>query len=95
MKKTVFAVALLLVLVSFMDVAAWAGTAMERVAKAGELVVGTSGAQPPMTAITVGLDADIAREEWLLPGRLHSNPAVCRSAAGSGGRAGGYDGHVH
>jgi len=66
MKKTVLAVALLLVLALFTAGPVSAGPAMERIAKAGELVVGTSGAQPPMTAITqkgeiIGLDADIAR----------------------------------
>jgi len=43
-----------------------AGPALERIIKKGELVVGTSGTQPPMTAVTkkgeiIGLDADIAR----------------------------------
>ena len=66
MKKPVLAVALLLVLALFMAVTVSAGPAMDRIVKAGELVVGTSGAQPPMTAITkkgeiIGLDADIAR----------------------------------
>jgi polar amino acid transport system substrate-binding protein len=46
--------------------AASAGPAMDRIMKKGELVVGTSGAQPPMTATTkkgeiIGLDADISR----------------------------------
>jgi len=66
MKKPVLAVALLLMLVLFMAVTVSAGPAMDRILKAGELVIGTSGAQPPMTAITqkgeiIGLDADIAR----------------------------------
>ena len=39
---------------------------MDRILEKGELVVGTSGAQPPMTAITkkgdiIGLDADVAK----------------------------------
>ena len=64
MKKIVLAVALLLVL--FMAVNVSAGPAMDRILKTGELIIGTSGAQPPMTAITqkgeiIGLDADIAR----------------------------------
>ena len=64
MKKPVLAVALLLVL--FMAVNVSAGPAMDRILKTGELNIGTSGAQPPMTAITqkgeiIGLDADIAR----------------------------------
>ena len=66
MKKTVLAFALLSVLALFMAVNVSAGPAMDRILKAGELVIGTSGAQPPMTAITkkgeiIGLDADIAR----------------------------------
>jgi polar amino acid transport system substrate-binding protein len=45
---------------------AFAGPAMDRIMKKGELVIGTSGAQPPMTATTkkgelIGLDADISR----------------------------------
>jgi polar amino acid transport system substrate-binding protein len=66
MKKTMLAVLLLSVLALFTAVTVSAGPAMDRIVKAGELVVGTSGAQPPMTAITqkgeiIGLDADIAR----------------------------------
>jgi len=43
-----------------------AGPVMDRILKKGELVVGTSGKQPPMTATTkkgdiIGLDADIAK----------------------------------
>ena len=46
--------------------AASAGPVMDRIIKKGELVVGTSGAQPPMTATTkkgelIGLDVDIAK----------------------------------
>jgi polar amino acid transport system substrate-binding protein len=67
MKKQVLAVALMFMLVLFMAVTVSAGPAMDRIVKAGELVIGTSGAQPPMTAVTqkgeiIGLDADIARE---------------------------------
>jgi len=66
MKKPVIAAALLLMLGLFMAVTVSAGPAMDRIVKAGELVIGTSGAQPPMTAITqkgeiIGLDADIGR----------------------------------
>lgn len=66
MKRTVLAVALLSVLSLFFAINASAGPAMDRIIKKGELVVGTSGAQPPMTAINkkgeiIGLDADIAR----------------------------------
>ena len=46
--------------------AASAGSTLERITKKGELVVGTSGTQPPMTATSkkgefIGLDVDIAR----------------------------------
>ncbi|MDX2455800.1 transporter substrate-binding domain-containing protein [Desulfosarcina sp.] len=66
MKKTVLAVVLLSVLALFMAVTVSAGPTMDRILKTGELVIGTSGAQPPMTAISqkgeiIGLDADIAR----------------------------------
>jgi polar amino acid transport system substrate-binding protein len=49
-----------------MSVSVWAGPAMDRILKTGELVIGTSGKQPPMTAVSkkgeiIGLDADIAR----------------------------------
>jgi len=66
MKKTLVFVALLSALSLMFTMTASAGTAMDRIMKKGELVVGTSGAQPPMTATTkkgeiIGLDADIAR----------------------------------
>ena len=66
MKKTVLAVVLLSVLALFMAVTVSAGPTMDRIVNTGELVIGTSGAQPPMTAISqkgeiIGLDADIAR----------------------------------
>lgn len=66
MKKTYAFVALLSALSLMFAVAASAGPAMDRILKKGELVVGTSGAQPPMTATTkkgeiIGLDADISR----------------------------------
>lgn len=66
MKKAVPAVLLLLVLSLFLSINASAGPSMDRILTKGELVVGTSGAQPPMTAITkkgenIGLDIDIAR----------------------------------
>jgi polar amino acid transport system substrate-binding protein len=46
--------------------AASAGSALERIIKKGELVVGTTGTQPPMTATSkkgeiIGLDVDISR----------------------------------
>lgn len=66
MKKTYVFIALLSALSLMFAVAASAGPAMDRILKKGELVVGTSGAQPPMTATTkkgeiIGLDADISR----------------------------------
>ena len=66
MKKTALAVTLLLMLALFMAINVSAGPAMDRIMEKGELLVGTSGAQPPMTAITqkgeiIGLDGDIAR----------------------------------
>ena len=64
MKKTVGVVCLILTLIIAVD--ASAGPSLERILKKGELVVGTSGSQPPMTAVTkkgeiIGLDADISR----------------------------------
>ena len=66
MKKTVPAIALLLALSLFLAINVSAGPAMDRIMTKGELVVGTSGAQPPMTAINkkgelIGLDVDIAK----------------------------------
>jgi polar amino acid transport system substrate-binding protein len=66
MKKTFVFVALLSAFSLMLAMAASAGPAMDRIMKKGELVVGTSGAQPPMTATTkkgeiIGLDADISR----------------------------------
>lgn len=48
------------------SMSAMAGPAMDRIIKKGELVVGTSGSQPPIIATTkkgniVGLDADISK----------------------------------
>ena len=67
MKKTSLAVALLALLSLLFAINVSAGPAMDRIIKNGELVVGTSGTQPPMTAVSkkgeiIGLDADIARE---------------------------------
>ena len=66
MKKTVVILILLFMFSLMFAVVASAGPAMESIIKKGELVVGTSGTQPPMTATTkkgeiIGLDADIAR----------------------------------
>jgi len=66
MKKTFVFVALLSAMFLIFSVAASAGLVMDRIIKRGELVIGTSGAQPPMTATTkkgklIGLDVDIAK----------------------------------
>ena len=52
MKKTFVFVTLLSALSLMFAMAASAGPVMDRIIKKGELVVGTSGAQPPMTATT-------------------------------------------
>lgn len=66
MKKSFVFVALLSALSLMFAMAASAGPVMDRIMKKGELVIGTSGAQPPMTATTkkgeiIGLDIDISR----------------------------------
>jgi len=66
MKKTFVFVAILSALFLMFTTAALAGPALERIMQKGELVIGTSGTQPPMIATTkkgeiIGLDADIAR----------------------------------
>jgi len=66
MKKTFVYVAVFAVLSVMFAMAASAGPVMDRIIKKGELVIGTSGAQPPMTATTkkgelIGLDIDISR----------------------------------
>lgn len=66
MKKRIIFVALLSVFLLIFAMHVSAGPVMDRIIKKGELVVGTSGAQPPMTATTkkgeiIGLDADISR----------------------------------
>ena len=66
MKKTVRILALALAGVLLFVSAAPAGKVMDRIIKTGELVVGTTASQPPMTLKNktghiVGLDADIAR----------------------------------
>jgi polar amino acid transport system substrate-binding protein len=66
MKRTALSIVLVSILIMFMTVNVSAGPTMNRILKSGELVIGTSGKQPPMTAISkkgeiIGLDADIAR----------------------------------
>lgn len=66
MKRTIFAAAIICVLSLLFAASVSAGPALERIIKKGELMVGTSGHQPPMTAVTrkgeiIGFDADIAK----------------------------------
>jgi polar amino acid transport system substrate-binding protein len=66
MKKKLLSMALLLAFSLIITISAFAGPVMVQIMKKGELVVGTSGAQPPMTATSkkgeiIGMDADIAR----------------------------------
>ncbi|PQP34634.1 ABC transporter substrate-binding protein, partial [Desulfobacteraceae bacterium SEEP-SAG9] len=66
MKKTVFIFTLAIVLTLMFVTTAPAGTALKRILKKGELVVGIAGSQPPLNVTTktgkiIGLDADIAR----------------------------------
>ncbi len=66
MRKTIFIAALVSLLVLSFVVSASAGDILDRILKNGELVVGTTGTQPPLNATTkdgkiIGLDADIAR----------------------------------
>ena len=66
MKKRVVAVVIISLWCMLIAFPVHAGPAMDRIIKKGELVVGTSGTQPPMTATTkkgtiIGMDADIAK----------------------------------
>jgi polar amino acid transport system substrate-binding protein len=66
MKKTFLLVSMVFVLSLAVVAGAWAGTTMERIVKKGELVVGTSGTQPPLTVTNkkgelIGLDVDMAK----------------------------------
>lgn len=66
MRKTIFITVLVSVLVFVFVASAPAGSILERILKKGELVVGTTGTQPPLNATTkegeiIGLDADIAK----------------------------------
>jgi polar amino acid transport system substrate-binding protein len=66
MKKIKFIVVLLLGLNLLFAFSATAGPVLDRIMEKGELVVGTSGDQPPLTAKTkegkiIGMDADLAR----------------------------------
>ena len=64
-KRVVFMVFISVFLFIFATIAS-AGPVLERILKKGELTVGTTGSQPPMTATTkkgelIGLDIDIAK----------------------------------
>jgi polar amino acid transport system substrate-binding protein len=66
MKKTFFFVSLLVALSLTLAVDASAGSVMERIVNKGELVVGTSGTQPPMSATNkkgelMGMDIDMSK----------------------------------
>ena len=66
MRKGFIFVTLLVALSLVFAVDASAGSAMERIVKKGELVVGTSGTQPPMSATNkkgelMGMDVDMSR----------------------------------
>jgi polar amino acid transport system substrate-binding protein len=66
MKKLFFFVSVLLLSSLMVAVSALAGSTLERIVKKGELAVGTSGTQPPMSATNkkgelMGLDIDISR----------------------------------
>jgi len=66
MKKLAFIVALAFTLALLLSAPAPAGTVLDRILKKGELVVATTGTQPPLSMTTkggeiIGLDADIGK----------------------------------
>ena len=66
MKKSLFFISLSLLLSVAFAVDASAGPALDRIMKKGELAVGTSGTQPPMSVVNkkgelMGMDIDISR----------------------------------
>jgi polar amino acid transport system substrate-binding protein len=66
MRKMFFFVSVLCLLSLMVATGASAGSTMERIVKKGELVVGTSGTQPPMSATNkkgelIGMDVDMSR----------------------------------
>jgi polar amino acid transport system substrate-binding protein len=66
MKKSFFVIALFLTLSLVLIGTAPAGPVMDRIMKKGELIVATTGTQPPLNVTTkdneiIGLDADISR----------------------------------
>jgi polar amino acid transport system substrate-binding protein len=63
-KKSLLIIALALALALFLNSSAPAGPVLDRILKKGELAIGTTGTQPPLTVTTrdgqvIGLDADI------------------------------------
>ena len=67
MRKAVFIATLVSLLLLVFVASAPAGSILDRILKKGELVVGTTGTQPPLNATTkegkiIGLDADIAKQ---------------------------------
>jgi polar amino acid transport system substrate-binding protein len=66
MKKSVFVLIFAISIVFLFTAIAPAGTTLDSILKKGELVVGTTGTQPPLNATNkagevIGLDADIAK----------------------------------
>ncbi len=66
MKKSVFILIVATLLVFSFTAVAPAGTILDRILKKGELIVGTTGTQPPLNATNkagevIGYDADIAK----------------------------------
>jgi len=66
MRKITVCLAIVCLLGLFLVTDATAGATLERIMKRGELIVGTSGQQPPMTVTTkngeiIGLDIDMAK----------------------------------
>ena len=66
MRRASFIAVLVTVLALVFVTSASAGSILDRILKRGELVVGTTGTQPPLNATTkdgkiIGLDADIAK----------------------------------
>jgi polar amino acid transport system substrate-binding protein len=67
MRRALFIAALVAVLALVLVNSAPAGSTLDRILKNGELVVGTTGTQPPLNATAkdgriIGLDADIAKK---------------------------------
>jgi polar amino acid transport system substrate-binding protein len=66
MKKLILFVSVLFLLSLMVAAGASAGSALDRIIKKGELAVGTSGTQPPMSATNkkgelMGMDVDISK----------------------------------